>query len=410
MKLKKITFFGLYGQRNLGNDCTLKVILENMRRYLPDAEFQCVCTGPENVSSRYNISTFPAREVTAKANGWRGNKLVRLLRKILIRMPIEIIHWIKGFKYLKGSDMLAMAGTGLLVDDVSGPFGFPYYILKWSILAKLRGCKLLFVSVGAGPIYHPLSRWFIKSAISLADYRTYRDDFSKQYIKGLGADTGDDLVYPDLAFSMPMSMFSDLIKDDDAVGRVVGVGLMDYKGQGGFGGGAGGDVYGAYIKKMASFVTWLIENNYTVRVIIGDARYDQDAKEDLMKLLEVQGIKEEDGHIFNEPISTKEDLLREIAKSDVVISPRFHNIIFAMIFDKPVMSISYNEKFDELMKDFGLEEYCQHIDVLDVGWLIKQFKKIMSSREEIKASIRHRMAECRRSLDNQYNCILNDLF
>jgi polysaccharide pyruvyl transferase WcaK-like protein len=54
--------------------------------------------------------------------------------------------------------MLVMTGTGMLGDVGILPFDLHYDILKWSIMAKLRRCKLLFVSVGVGPMRHPLSR------------------------------------------------------------------------------------------------------------------------------------------------------------------------------------------------------------------------------------------------------------
>src|SRR6267143_5609231 len=101
--------------------------------------------------------------------------------------------------------MLVMTGTGMLGDFGIGPLELHYEILKWALLAKARGCKLLFVSVGAGPIAHPLSRLIVKSALSLADYRSYRDDFSMTYLDSIGFKRSTDRVYPDLAFSLETS-------------------------------------------------------------------------------------------------------------------------------------------------------------------------------------------------------------
>ena len=98
--------------------------------------------------------------------------------------------------------MLIVPGTGLLT-DAYGLFGWgPYSLFKWSLLAKACRCKLLFVSVGAGPIYGALGRWFVKSALSLADFRSYRDDSTKQYLKSIGFHSDNDRVCPDLVFSL----------------------------------------------------------------------------------------------------------------------------------------------------------------------------------------------------------------
>jgi polysaccharide pyruvyl transferase WcaK-like protein len=71
--------------------------------------------------------------------------------------------------------MLVVPGTGLLTDAYGLLSWGPYNMFKWSLAAKLRCCKLVFVSVGAGPIYSALGRWLVKSALSLADFRSYRD-------------------------------------------------------------------------------------------------------------------------------------------------------------------------------------------------------------------------------------------
>ena len=39
------------------------------------------------------------------------------------------------------TDALVVPGTGFLTDAATGPFGWPYDIFKWSLLAKLCGCK-----------------------------------------------------------------------------------------------------------------------------------------------------------------------------------------------------------------------------------------------------------------------------
>ena len=104
---------------------------------------------------------------------------------------------------LRRTDMLIIPGTGLLT-DAYGLLGWgPYNLLKWSLIAKVCRCKLLFVSIGAGPIYGTLGRWFVKAILSLADFRSYRDNSTMQYLKGIGFRADNDRVYPDLAFSLP---------------------------------------------------------------------------------------------------------------------------------------------------------------------------------------------------------------
>src|SRR5712664_2651639 len=273
MKPRKISFWGLFGQHNLGNECTLQAVRHNVQKYLPDAETICICTDPEDTSARHELPAFPIAEryVGARDPGKRHaqrNRLTRLFRKVLVRIPQEVLETIRAFKILKGTDMLLVPGTGFLTDAATGPLGWPYEIFKWSLMARLCGCKLFYLSVGAGPIDHGLSKWLIKSALSLADFRSYRDQSTKTYLEGIGFPAKDDRVYPDLAFNLPEAL---LPSDGERTKRrtVVGVGLMTYAAE--MSGGKPGDgVYLDYLNKLSAFVTWLLVHGYDVKLLIGD--------------------------------------------------------------------------------------------------------------------------------------------
>ena len=164
VKHQTITFFGNFGTHNLGNECTLEAIIQNVRKYLPDARLNCVCPGPEDTSERHRIPALlmsyrNAAAFRSRAARLSSSPLIRLARRLLIRVPLELLEWFKAFRALRGTHMLIMVGTGMPGDFGIGPLDLHYEILKWSIIAKMRRCRLLFVSVGAGPIDHPMSRW-----------------------------------------------------------------------------------------------------------------------------------------------------------------------------------------------------------------------------------------------------------
>ena len=408
MKTKKIVFFGLFGQGNLGNDCTLQAMIHNARKYLTDAEFKCICTGPEDITIKHNIPAFPMSAISGKALSGRKNNPVILLQKVILRISRELRHGIRAFKTLKGTDMLVVPGTGLLVDHTTGFRGYPYHVFKWSLIAKLRRCKLLIVCIGAGPIYHPLSRRLIKYALSLADYRSYRDAFSRQYIEGIGFKTSNDRVYPDLAFSLPGDMMPEGNKRDGQR-PVVGIGVVDYHGHSNALRRGDEAVYRDYIHKTAAFVTWLLEHGYAVRILIGDVQYDSSVRQDLIESLEKRGLNFGEGRIIHEPMCSTEELLSQLAKTDIVLSPRFHNIILALMLNKPVISLSHDNKFDSLMRGIGLTEYCLSMNNLVVDRLIEKFIKLEKDAENLKPYIKQKIEEYRKALDEQYTFIFNNV-
>ncbi len=258
---RKIALFGTFGTGNLGNECTLQAMLFNIRRRVPNAQVSCICTNPKETASTYGIGALAIREMPLRET---NNRAWRLLRQIFLGVPVELYRWLRVIKGLSGSHMLMMTGTGMLSDYGIHPFGLHYDILRWSMVAKFCRCKLLFVSVGAGPLRHPLSRFFVKAALRLANYRSYRDSFSKEYLKSIGFDVAKDVIYPDLAFSLPPGILPGDQGDGDQRAPV-GVGLITHYGQRS----ASGDSeqsYREYVTKLASFISWLLEHNRTCTV------------------------------------------------------------------------------------------------------------------------------------------------
>lgn len=398
-----IALFGAFGVGNLGNECTLQALLYNIRRYMPDGKVRCICPGPNQVRIGYGIPASPIEDVPFSHV---PNPVLRILRKIFVRIPLELFRWMKALVALRDVDTLIMTGTGMLGDFGISPLGLHFQILKWTLLARLCHCKVVFLSVGAGPLRQQLSQRFVKAALSRADYRSYRDSFSKDYLNSIGFNTEHDLVFPDLAFSFPSAMLPEISKNGSSR-PVVGVGLMTYFNRTG-GSHQDGSIYAEYIAKMSRFVSWLLEKKYKVRLLIGDVAYDPAATNALKTYLEESGIRYENGAIIDEPAASVDEVLSQIAASDFVVASRFHNILLALMLAKPVLAISYHEKNAALMVSAGLAECSQDIEHIDVDKMIRQFESLQENADRIKLQLRQNATACRAALDGQYDLIFSD--
>ena len=410
-KQKKVSFFGNFGRGNLGNECTLQAILYNLHQHLPDVEVNCICTGPEATATTHNIAAVSMHDTFVKPELLRNTPLARLLRKLFIAIPIEFYRWVKAFRTLGNTDMLIVPGTQFLSDNLTGPFGWPYLAFKWSVTAKLRGCKLLFVSVGVGPLRHRLSRAFVKSALLLADFRSYRDDLSRQYMRRIGFDATNDPVYPDLAFSLPTPTIP-RGRQNNTAKPVIAVGLKDYRGQ--YGPAPlqhqADDIYRRYLDMVTTLVAWLLEHKYTVRLVLGDISYDPQVVTALRKSLNERDVKYENHQLIDEPIKSQEELVLQLATCDVVVSARFHNVVLGLLLDRPVIALSYHEKFSALLDSPELAKYYLQIDHVDASTVIDKLLELQRNRDELKRHIRRRVDECRTALDEQYRFIFKDLW
>jgi polysaccharide pyruvyl transferase WcaK-like protein len=403
-KPKKIAFFGHFDSSNFGNESTLQAILYHLRRFHPDAEILCISTGPEATMATHQIDAIPIAETFMES--WTPrHPLLKVLRKICIGLPSEAYRWISGLFRLRHADTLIIPGTGLLTDAYGLISWGPYNLFKWSLIAKLCGCKLLFVSIGAGPIYSTMGRYFFRSILRLADFRSYRDDTTLQYLRNIGLNVDGDRVYPDLAFSLPEAVIPRYPVVNYKHKTIVGLGVMQYAGKYSVAN-PNDKIYDDYLNSLVKFVKWLLAHDYDVRLLSGDLA-DEHTRKEFRDFLrgELRGLDEE--RIIDEPITSVAELLAQIATTDIVVATRFHNVLLALLCNKAVLSISFHHKCESLMRAVELSDYCLDINDLKAEKLIEKFCDLERDADIIKLSIGEKARVFREELDEQYRLIFN---
>jgi polysaccharide pyruvyl transferase WcaK-like protein len=279
-------------------------------------------------------------------------------------------------------------------------------LFKWVLIAKLRRCKVAFVSVGAGPIYSILGKYFVKSALSLADFRSYRDNASLAYVRGLGFATNSDRVYPDLVFSLPQAI---ILNRATRQGKrpVVGLGVMDYAGRYSIEN-PSQTVYSRYLEKLVSFGAWLLSHDYDIRLLIGDSG-DRSATEVFKAQLKARFGASAEARVVDHPIASVDQLICQLAATDIVVATRFHNVLFALLLEKPVISISFHQKCSSLMRQMGLTEFCLNIGEFSAECLIEKFSDLEKNANRLRILIKQRTEEFRAALNEQYDVIFRDM-
>lgn len=400
-KSPKVTFFGHFGTGNPGNESTLLTILSRLRALYPEGEFSCVCSYPETLTARVGI---PAIPITTRAlRIWdREIPLPRRLLMTFTGLRAEAGQYRRAFSALGANDLFIAPGTGL-VTDAYGLFNWgPYNMFKWTLMAKLRRSKVLFISVGAGPIHHRAARVLIKATLSLADYRSYRDDASRECLKGIGLRTTGDPVYPDLVFSLPEALLQQQQIRSASKRRVVGLGLMVYAGRYSTAD-PRPETYTAYLESLADFARWLLDHDYDIRLLLGDS--DTIVIEEFRSVFEARFGDFDETRIIEEPITLVDDVLVGLASCDLVVATRFHNVVLAMLLERPVIAISFHHKCSSLMRHMDLSEYCLDIHGLDTNRLIEQFQKLEQNQEAVKRTIADGLADARTALEHQYEIV-----
>jgi polysaccharide pyruvyl transferase WcaK-like protein len=402
----KISFFGHFGTMNFGNEATLLVILSRLRLLFPNCDFCCICTSPENVIAAHGIEAVPHTVKSVRI--WdRQVPLGKRLRMATLGLSEEIREYIRAWRALKGTDMFVIPGTGLLTDAFGLSGMGPYGLLKWSLTARLRGCRVVFVSVGAGPVDRRLGRLLLKSALSLAEYRSYRDVPSRDVVEGLGVRTRDDRIYPDLVLGLSARL---LPTAADREGRpVVGLGLMEYFEKYSVANPMRDDAYERYLESLAVFVGWLLDHEHDVKLLLGDADADTIVVDDLKALLRERLASNFDERVTDHSIGSIQELLSQLSATDLVVATRFHNVLMSLLLDKPVIAISFHHKCSSLMSETGLSEYCHDINQINADTLIAQFQALVRNADDVRQKILQRVETSRRALDEQYGLVFGDL-
>jgi polysaccharide pyruvyl transferase WcaK-like protein len=167
-------------------------------------------------------------------------------------------------------------------------------------------------------------------------------------------------------------------------------------------------VYADYLESLVVFVRWLLAHDYDVRLLTGDI-CDRPAVGHFVELLKERSVLYEEGRIIDDPVLSVEHLLWQLSNTDVVVATRFHNVLLALLLNKPAISISFHQKCDSLMSAMGLSEYCQDIKHLGSERLIEQFCELQKNAPWLKSLIEEKTEQFRNDLDDQYNVIFKEI-
>ena len=135
---------------------------------------------------------------------------------------------------------------------------------------------------------------------------------------------------------------------------------------------------------------WLLAHDYDVRLLLGDG--DTLVIEEFKALLRARLGTYDDERVIDQPIPSLQELLSQLAATDVVVATRFHNILLASLLNKPVVAISFHHKCSSLMNGLGLSQYCQDINHMNADRLITQFQELERQRDDVKRTIKQRVA------------------
>ncbi|WP_319525819.1 polysaccharide pyruvyl transferase family protein [uncultured Desulfosarcina sp.] len=438
-----IGVFGHYGNKNLGDEAIIAAVIHNIQSYQPGSKIIGFSINPIDTEKRHNIQSFPIRRLKKQnqisENGMYqqkgtfihselGEKLSimqqlkqtlkdRLDRmpilKVLIKMPFglfegmvstgkEIQFLFNTYGILKNTDKLLVCGSNQFLDNFGGFSGFPYTLLKWTVLSRLAKTKVYFLSLGAGPLKSNISMFMIKRCIDLCEYISFRDHGSKMLV-GQQANPKAG-VFPDLAFSED---YLDLVDRHQKSKKRLRIGINpmpvfdkrywpvsdDRK-------------YRLYVENFAELYVALKKNGFEP-FFYNTQNSDLLVIEDVIALISCQTrTSVVDREIVEVCRSdTLDELMNVIASADILVPTRFHGIILAYKADKPVVGICYGPKSKELVESVARKGSAFDVETFKAKQILNETIRIAGNYDDETKKIRTTREKYEKLLDVQYGKI-----
>jgi polysaccharide pyruvyl transferase WcaK-like protein len=432
-----------YNGGNFGDAAIQDAMIANLRLRLPSVQISGISLNSDNFLARHGTGAFPlcASNIPfyGMYNPWEAKHLdskdghparefaapKRIARKLLRKIPLarrlgkklqtyfatirgEVRHILEGYRFLRSHKLLIVSGGGQLDEEWGGPWGHPYCLFKWAVIAKCARVSFVIVSVGAGKTFSLLSRIFLAVALRLACYRSFRDVNSRDIAAKWLSCAANDSVVPDLAFSLPSSVLPPAAGVRSlALGRpIVALSPIAYAKPGRW---PLQDqvLYDRYKRQLAQVVAQLAARGYFLVVVWSSAGDDEQVASEILACLDEE-TRESVGRQIHVPTLTNwKELAALLADVDCLIASRLHSTILGCMTKTPTLAISFDPKVDWVMQDLGQTPYLLQINDFETADVLQGLDSLLLHREKVLSRFLSYQEEISPLLCQQYDALAN---
>jgi len=424
---QRIAIMGHVGNGNLGDEAIIAAVIARLRAGASGVDLLAFTSNPQDTTERHGLPTFPIRLLAERrsreaqdtgARSWGSSAADRvrrrpwlktLLRPVVlvarrvVRIAGEMLFDLRSFRRLRGVRLIVFAGSGQLNDDMDGPFGYPLVILRWSVLARLRGAAVSFASIGAGPLDKTLSRLFLRLALRLTAYRSFRDPSSLAIARRLHAPE-PSLLVRDLALSHPrLAAAGPPVRAGRA--PCVGVNPLPF-----YGGGnwqvQDRSLYDDYVTAHAELARGLIRLGWRVVLFPTQVRMDPLTIDDIVHQLRASAPDDARGVETATDVTAVSGLLDILEEFDLAVATRYHGVLLALASGIPTVAVSYHPKTRDLMEHMGLGPWCLEVTGLTGSVLLERVADMASQLSTVRTSLANQRGRDLADLLGQYDQLL----
>ncbi len=223
----------------------------------------------------------------------------------------------------------------------------------------------------------------------MSSYRSYRESRSRAFAANLLPRAKNDLVVPDLAFSLPESELPSPLGTIRAMARgrtVVALSPMAYV-KPVYWPKSDHALYERYVRQMALALSSLCLRGCFLVVACSSMGDDESVVPDLMEHLGGEMKDGYGGQIYFPAIKTWREFVAVLRDADYLIATRLHATILGFVSQTPTIAISYDPKVDWVMEDLHQTDFLLHFDKFTAEDLLKVFDRIKVRRDAVVEQI-----------------------
>ena len=415
---KKIGLLDHMGWGNMGDAAVQEAFIDNIKKRQPNAELIAFSLNPDDTRKRHHLPAYsitwsvpngtgldssgtkPLQQTAGLKNLLKRWRLFYKVAKPIHDVVQELLHLVRSYCVVRTLDLLIISGGGQLCELWRGPWSHPYNVFKFCLLAKLSRTPVFIVGVGAGPLEHPLSKFFARWSVRMAAYTSFRDAESRALLCRLGVNE-KTYVYPDPAYALEMptraaATFSRQLRPKVGINPIGYCDPRIWPRQ-------DEAAYCRYLDKLAAIAYWLLDNEYDVEIFTAEISVDRYAIDDLRQRLPICASANGSSRVTCAPALGLQDLLLQMSGFDFIITAKFHGVVFSHLLAKPVIALSYHHKIDDLMRAVGHGQYCLDIGRFEQKSAVETFKMLVEDNNDLKSRFRRTALTYRNALHGQFD-------
>jgi len=396
--MTQILIDGGYGWEDTGDESMLSVMLDRLKRMLPDARITLIC--PKKIRTKNYAELYGVRTINLRGHLLYDSQ--RLLRELL-RTDIFL------------------GGPGGYITDIWWETGKRICLL-FLIAGILRKQSMLYAQ-GVGPFFTEKHKLFARLALNKANIITVRDKKSELTLKEIGITRPLVECTADESLLLPPASNGRVMEIMKVEGVKLDKPLLGISARRWF---HRARKYTCPEGNPQLGKAKLMEYKQALASVADHFVSEYNAQVIFVSMQTLEGTKEDDRVISNEIAQlmefknnaiivrgkySPEEIKGIIGKMDLLIGTRYHSLISAASMGVPVVCVSYDPKNDEWMKAIHLEKYLCQINALNVNDLLSKAKEAWAERSNIRETLKatistlenraQRNAELFRSLTNE---------